>query len=381
MKKPYFLTIFAVFLMVFALNSGAVIVIKVKNKQALIDLQGLKTKPGAYFSVIDVYGQKQGVVKLKKVAHTKAIGHLEHGTMASDWSLKPISTKTALSIKNKAKQESLRQARIQREKIKRRLAYKKAKRRQKMLAQRKRELRRKIASYEEQDILIDLEPENNNSPSQEILSYDSSYDFNSDRSSNITRFNNSASQPATSPQKSVMNLSRLRMGIAPLAEYGLVRMTPEKKTPPYWMKGMGYGGLFFVDFFVNNFLKAEGSIGGKLFSVKADAKDCGDNDCLLDMIYILGGLNLKLNLLKFSQHNLFLVGGGTLMWPFCRENTVLEENACSPPQGTMGGGLELDFNFGKLSIPVTLRGDVMLPFTKTVKMFIPGARLGIAYNF
>ena len=105
-------------------SSQAAMILKTKNKQALIHLEGLKTKRGSYFEAVDLYGNKKGLLQIKKVGKKKAIGILSLGRIGKRWSLEPVSKKRAVA-KIKQKRRATKMALIQKEKIKKKISSKK----------------------------------------------------------------------------------------------------------------------------------------------------------------------------------------------------------------------------------------------------------------
>ena len=383
MNTIRFLSFFMFFTFIlFAPNSESAIVLKTKNKQALIHLQGLKTKKGAYFSVVDSYGQKQGIVKIKRVAHTKAIGSLEYGTMAKNWSLEPMSKKRVMAVQQKAKRKAMRQARIQREKIKRKLAAQKRLMKKKKLAQKKRAIRRKLAFYDGEEYKIDDVPEDTNSQSDEILSYGSYNVEDLGLSEESVSESHGGKINIMGEDHGPKSIRRFIVGLSPRLEYNLMRVSPPRNQPAYLMQGIGYGLFFVSDFSLNNFIRTEGSLGAKRFAISAEEEKCGkQGGCFLSVYYLSAGLNLKLNLMEFAQHKLWLAGGGNFMLPLAYSNNILSKRSFSPVHGTLGGGFGLDFTFGNWVVPVSVRGDFYMPTTKTTMTGIGGFHLGVAYKF
>ena len=397
-------TLFCFIFVFFVSNSEAVIVLKTKNKQALIHLEGLKTKRGAYFETVDLYGKRRGIVQIKRVARTKAIGVLQYGRMAKRWSLEPTSRKRAVAIQKNTKRRSVRIARIQKEKIKRKLgklAQKNPRRlKNKRLVHKKTASRRGIASYEKRqgeyitddfskdskgEYIINDFPKDSN-PSQEVLSYDSDYSSarsfsGSPEGTDQARYLN----PQADYADELIDLKspkQLSLGLAPRIEYNVMKIIPPRNQPEYLMSGFGYGLFAFADFPLNHFIGAGVSLGGKYFSVSAEEQKCGKKGgCSLSIYYFSAGLSLKLNLIEFYNHKFWLAGEGVLMLPLLPSNNILEEESFSPFHGTLGGNLGIDFTLGNFVIPVSIGGAVYLPTTKTTLTGSAGFQLGLAYKF
>lgn len=427
---------FVVFLMSFGLllsvpGAEAVIVLKTKNKHALIHLEGLKTKKGAYFSITDLQGRKKGIVRIKRVARTKAIGVVKYGSIAKEWSLEPMSREKAVAIREKAQDRVDRIARLQKEKIKRKLVQQKwlekkklrqrrlaqerkqqkkrlaekrlfqkllaqerkrqkkqlAEKRlaqrqlaqQKKLAKKKKALRRKLASYQEEELVIDL-PENNFPQSEEVLSYAENLD-SADKAQDSAN-GDKEGETYEMTDLPIENPKQFVVGFSPLVEYNLMKITPPRNQPGYLMSGLGFGGSVLFDFSLNRFIGAEALLGYKRFAVSAGEEKCGEKGGCASLIHYLSLSGyLKLNLAEFSGHKFWLAGGGSLMQPLAYSNNILTKGSFSPIHGTLGGGLGVDFDWGDFVIPVSLRGAVYMPPTKTTLTATVGAQIGFAYKF
>ena len=357
-------------------NSEALVVLKTKGRQVLIHLEGLKTKKGAYFTVVDLYGKNRGIVKIKRVAHTKAIGVLKGGYVTKRWSLEPISRSKAVAIQRKAKKREVRRlARIQKEKIKRKQAHKRRMKR-KRLAQRKRVSGRGLASYDEERVknlsedsseqyIMNDFSENSQGQSPEVLSYSSDK-----RNSSQVGIGDQDDylDPDEVGGDSVEIISQedskpFIFGLAPRIEYNLMNVTPPRRRTGFLMHGLGYGLFAFSDFSLNNFIKAEGHLGVKRFSASADAGACGlRNGCAVSIYYLSSGLYVKLSVMDFSGHSFWLSGGGVLLLPLAYSNNILERISFSPFHGAVGGGVGFDFSFGESwVVPVSLKGHIYMP--------------------
>jgi len=85
--------------------------------------------------------------------------------------------------------------------------------------------------------------------------------------------------------------------------------------------------------------------------------------------------------MQFDNHKLWLAGGGVLMQPLAKSNNILKPESFSPFHGTLGLGAGVDFALGKLIVPVSVRGDLYMPPTRTVTMGAVGLQFGLAYKF
>ncbi len=373
-------------LVVFAPNGRAVVVLKVKNKQALIHLEGLKTKRGAYFEVVDLYGKKRGLVQIKKTARTKAIGVLKQGSMVKMWSLEPISAKKAIAMQKRAKR-AVKIARIQKEKIRRRLAGGKSLRRQaqRKIAQRKRLQRgragkRRPASYGGEEYILSDLPETSDQ-SDEVLGYDS-FETAQDESLFPEEGENSQDGGAFSEAEDSETAQKFILGLTPHLEYNFMKVVPDDKDKAeYFMRGLGYGGFLFIDAPLNRFLRAKGSLGYTKFEVSAPAGKCGKREgCSVLAHYLSAGLNLKLKFFDFNSHNFWLALGGRLLQPLAYSNNVLTQESFSPFHGNVGLELGADWNMGRFAIPISLRGNLYMPPTKTIIAGTVELNVGLGYK-
>lgn len=389
------------------------VVLKKKGKQVLIHLKGLQTKRGAYLQIIDPYDEHRGIVQIKRVANKKAIGILRYGVLAKKWSLKPISKRKAILLQKKAKRKRARIARIQREKIKRKLAYKKHLKRKRALkrklAERRKAAQRKLATYEEpEDYIISDFPKESAEQSEEVLSYNtqSPEEKNFSHSNNHQEYNENPYKNSQYNNQQHNNrlaegqhfypverdrftknfqpthFRRFSLGIAPRLEYSFMKINPLEGETSYTMSGLGYGIFISTGFALNRYISAEGILGGKKSSFSAKEEECGKpRGCSIDIYYLSAGLNLKVNLLEFFEHKLWVSGEGILMQPLAYSNNILTDESFSPIHGTVGGALGLDLTWGNVVTPISIRGGVYMPTTETTITGNIGLQMGIAYRF
>ncbi len=65
------------------------IILKVKGRKALVDLEGVQSEKGDKFDALNLYGKPLGVLQIKKVKKGKAIAVLIKGKMGVNWILEP----------------------------------------------------------------------------------------------------------------------------------------------------------------------------------------------------------------------------------------------------------------------------------------------------
>ena len=417
---------FFLFTFVFSItNANAVIVLKTKNKKALVLLEGLKTQKGAYFDIFDLEGDKKGLAQMDRVAQTKAIVSLKAGSIAKNWILEPVSKELALyELKKEQKRKAL-SARIHSQQIKRKVAFKKKQldkarkrrlalkrqlerekrrkiakirllNRKKHLARKKQQIQRKIASFSlEENVLEGLEDLGDMEQSSEVLSYEAPTENQaiSGKKQQPTEdlSYQMPSEAMQADQKEQVffepeprdNSSIFKLGILPRMEFDFMKVSPISSSS-YVMSGIGFGAFFSTNFSLNSFLDLGSNIGAKRFAVSAGEEECGQVDgCSLLIYYASASLNLKLNLIQFFGHKIWLKGEGTLLQPLMYSNKVpyLTKESFSPFHGSLGGGLGLELNFGNLSLPISLDANLYMPPTQTTFTGNAGLQFGLYYKF
>ncbi|MCY4320789.1 MAG: hypothetical protein OXC37_00060, partial [Bdellovibrionaceae bacterium] len=380
-------------------------------------LQGVKTKKGAYFDIFNLEKKKKGIAQIDRVGDRKAIVNLKTGSISKRWMLQPVSKELALYEIEKSQKRKALMTRIHKEQIKRKIAFKKkqldrekkkrvalknklkrerqiklARRRaliqKNLLAKKKREIKRKLASYSlDENILEDLGEEIEQS--SEVLSYNlPSSDKENDPSLIKDNMEPSEENRETNVGIELVEIkedktSRFKLGLIPFVTYDFMRISPLSQSN-YSMSGLGFGTMFSTDFVLNRFVSAGASIGGKRFFASAREDECGQTrGCSLLIYYASAGLHLKLNLIEFYGHKLWLKGEGTLLQPISYSNEVpnLTKESFSPFHGTLGGGLGLDLNFKQFTLPFVVDFNIHMPPTQTILTGSFGAQFGLFYNF
>ena len=75
----------------FSFQVHSAIILKVKGRKALVDLEGVKVERGDKFDALNLYGKPLGVLEIKKVKRGKAIAVLLKGKMGVSWILEPAA--------------------------------------------------------------------------------------------------------------------------------------------------------------------------------------------------------------------------------------------------------------------------------------------------
>ena len=397
-------------LIIWSGSSYSASIIKVKDKKALIHLHGVKTQKGAFFKVYNLNNKKTGLLKIDRVAQTKAIGTLKTGSMSRKWNLEPVSKRTALVEIRKVIKRKQELALIQKEKMKRRIAQKRAiekkrrlakqkaleRRRQllerRRLAAKKKSLRRKVASFSlEEDVLEGLNIEDGMEQSEEVLSYSNpSYNEVEDNSSfQDNSFRENTDYPEMEVKKVKKNkkqASYFELGLNLNPQFNYMKITPQNKAPSYTMKGLGGAVYMHSLFSYNSFLDIGAMAGYRYFSVSTPEGTCPqDEGCSLLAHYFSVKGHFKFNVLHFNQHKLWFLTEGSLMLPIAYRNRVpnLKKSAFESMSlhGSIGAGLGFDFKVGGWVIPISLNGSLHMPPSQTTLLLTGGLQTGFRYRF
>ena len=92
----YFLSI--ILLIFFSFPSHSAIILKIKGRKALVDLEGVKAEKGDKFDALNLYGKALGVLEIKKVKRGKAIAVLLKGKMGVNWFLEHAAQGTGADL-------------------------------------------------------------------------------------------------------------------------------------------------------------------------------------------------------------------------------------------------------------------------------------------
>ena len=80
-----------IFILSFSSALEAAVILKVKGKKALVDLEGVEAELGDRFEAINLYGKAMGVLEIKKIKRGKAVAILVKGKMGASWILEPAA--------------------------------------------------------------------------------------------------------------------------------------------------------------------------------------------------------------------------------------------------------------------------------------------------
>ncbi|MDE0120010.1 MAG: hypothetical protein OXM55_08405 [Bdellovibrionales bacterium] len=92
-----FIFIFFLFLF-FSSPAYSAVILKIKGRKALIDLEGVQAGKGDRFDALNLYGKALGLLEIKQVKKGKAVAVLLKGKMGINWILEPTSQSTSSSF-------------------------------------------------------------------------------------------------------------------------------------------------------------------------------------------------------------------------------------------------------------------------------------------
>ncbi len=369
-KIIFFAALSASAFLLAAPSARGAVVLKTQGSKALIHLEGMRVSRGSYFEVLDMYGERKGIVRVKRAGKKKAIVSLKSGRAVKGWSLEPVSKKQAKAqikkgsgkLKKISRQARLRklakkrrQARLEKQKLRKKARERKRRRlarRQAAEARAYRKLASVDAGREEEEYIISDEKWRG-SPADEVPGPD-------DQS--LESEGGGSSFPFAA-------------GLQPVGGFDM--MSVKKGERKMSLSGLGYGGRFFFSVPVNDFLTVEPQLGYRKFSVSA--KECEERGgCSLSIDYASAGVDLKL----YLTGDFWAGARGILMYPLAYENKgVLKEESFEGLHGALGLSLGYDITKGNMLIPVSFYGGLFMPQSKTVGFYTTGFSAGIGYQF
>ena len=184
-----------------------------------------------------------------------------------------------------------------------------------------------------------------------------SYDSNTVDEADSAPVNEIYSAPVDEKQRNYDEdshiFSRTLLGFATRFEYNFMKLNPPGNSPQYLMHGPGYGGFVYADFSLNNFIRTEGSLGFKRFSISTEGNNCGSREeCSLKINYAVASGNLKLNMIKFDEHQIWGAFEGALIYPVTKSNkTPIKEKSFAGFHGNPWRGFGYRFYFRKSCYP------------------------------
>ena len=89
---------FLIFFLFFSSPAYSAVILKIKGRKALIDLEGVQAEKGDKFDALNLYGKALGLLKIKQVKKGKAVALLLKGKMGVNWILEPSSQAASSSF-------------------------------------------------------------------------------------------------------------------------------------------------------------------------------------------------------------------------------------------------------------------------------------------
>ena len=373
------------------LSEGAVI-LKKRNKQALLHLEGLETRIGTYFEVLDFKGKPRGILQIRRLSKNgrKAIGVLKSGQMAKSWALEPMSRWAALKQIKKSETRR-RQALLKKRRSVRKLAA--AGRRNYRRPPPKRKTKRRADRQPSRRYPANMNEDIQEESAQGSLR-DEQYvidDISSSPPPAEDYYNPSflKEQPEDD-----MNLSG-GFSLMPTGNF----MKLKYEDIHLSLSGMGFSGQGFLEGDINDSVRWNVHTGYRRFSVFGEEDLCDGGECFLRINYIIGGAGLKYILKEKRMFKLWVGIQGGLMFLLDYENDVnisfdesdgedsdnvtITDDSFGMLHGALGLSLGADILFKKnLFFPLALEGYLSptLP-TATVTAGTVGFRLGVGWKF
>ena len=368
----FFFTFFLLAASLSAPLAESAVIVQTKGKKALISLKGKKTRKGAYFQVINMYGDPKGLVQITRTGRSKAIGVLKLGKIKKSWHLEPRSKRWAKKAQRTAW-------------LKKRKGYRK------MLAakRKKQRLNRRLANIEQQmEYSADIddnsfEEDNNYLPEDDSSSYTGNNRESNQKNERPSEENKWEKLPYKHnnndrSSRNLLSTAKFTLGI--MGAGGLNTMTLKPTRNNTQLSGFGWEALGFAEMDFQNGFAFSGLLGYKNFRIaNQKSLECGSrNPCLLKIQYVKIGGDLKY---IFSRNKSFdLWGGisGSFLWPIAEpiNNAGLTKNSFGL-HGTLGPVLGVNLKTQNLIIPISFRASFFNPPTDTTFAWALFLRAGI----
>ena len=364
---------------------GAVI-LKKKNRQALLHLEGLRTEPGAYFEVVDWEGKTRGLMQIKRLSKNKkkAIGVLKTGKMARNWALEPVNGWVAT---RKLKRSKERQALLKRRRSVRKLARVREDRRRDPVRRVRRKRRRSLPSRYLATANEGIQEEANRTKETQDKQYvidDYSAPPPRDDYYNPDFLKKASSDDDSGPDMDLV----IGATFAPAWNF----MQLQYREIGLFPTGMGFDGQAFVEGTLADSIRWNVHGGYRKFSVSIQDSLCDKDKCFLDINYILGGAGLKFDFIEKKSFKLWGGLWGDMMFLLGYDNEInisldeednvtITNDSFGMLHGALGFSLGADIKIKKnLVVPLSLEGHLIMPPTATVTAGAVGFRLGIAWK-
>ena len=362
------------------LSSEGAVILKTTDRQALLHLEGLRTHPGAYFEVMDLYGNSRGLLQIRKLSKNKrrAIGILKSGRMAKRWALEPMSRRIA--IRYMSRQSSRRQALLKKRRSLRRPA---SSGRVRQKPPRRKERRPARYEYEQSDEYAINDEDY----------FSESSDYGSESSGgNDQHFTNGDSSPrrnyygddSYSTPRFSKNLAKSRdliVGVSGSAGLGFMKL--KDRDLAVSASGLGWGGQLFLDGSVNDLFRFNGRVGYQQFNVGSeDPCDVEEiAECFLNVRYFVGGVGLKVILKENGKMRIWGGAQGHVLFPWSYVNEINLTPDSFGLHGNMGISMGFDIKLNQsVVLPLSFETHLVMPPTKTVTMGSAGIHVGVGWS-
>ena len=375
------------FLLLFSgFSAQGAVILKKKNRQALLHLEGLRTEPGAYFEVVDWDGKTRGLVQIKRLSKNKkkAIGVLKTGKMARNWALEPVNRWVAA---RKLKSSEERQALLKRRRSVRKLASVREDRRRDPVKRVRRKKRRSVPSRYLAAVNEDIQEEANYEKETQKEQY--VIDNYSAPPPQDDYYNPDFLKKTSSDDDSSTDMD-LVIGATFAPAWNFMQL--QYRDIGLFPTGMGFDGQAFVEGTLTDSIRWNVHGGYRKLSVSVQDSLCDRDECFLDIDYLLGGAGLKFDLVEKKSFKLWGGLWGDMMFLLGYDNEVsisideednvrITKDSFGMLHGALGFSLGADIKIKKnLVVPLALEGHLIIPPTATVTAGAVGLRLGIAWK-
>ncbi len=283
MKKAMLVILASSFL--FSSFSHSAVILKLKGKKALIDLEGAEAEVEDKFDAINLYGKVLGILRIQKVKGGRAIGILLKGRMGLNWILEPSGS-------SETQQES--------------------------------------------------------SVTEEYIS-----------------------ENASTTRSVTTNPYYNGIGFLGGPHFNLLRLSESKSIS-------GWGGKIsgFLDFFFTNYLAVRLDLGYQILIANGTSCGQGITNCHLRIHYPSLDLSLRWVLLQNKTLNLWIGGGGAMMWPIAdkKYDLGLDEKSFKSFHGSLKLSYGTDIRLRQIYIPIQMEFAIVNPILVSLYSLKQGSK-------
>lgn len=361
------------------LSSQGAVILKKRNQQALLHLEGLRTSPGAYFEVMDWKGNSRGLIQIKRLSKNKkkAIGVLKSGQMAANWALEPVSRRTAF---RKLRKSGEKQALLKKRRSVRKLASARGSRKRTSAKRKGRRSSRYLASVDE-DIQEEADHTDSTQNEQYVIDDQSSSPPEDYYNSDFLR---------ESPEDDSHNMN-LIIGLSSAVSGNFMKL--RYKDISLLPTGLGFNGQLFLEGAANDSIRWNVYGGYRKFSVSSQDSLCRRRGCFLGISYLTGGAGLKFIVKENKTFKLWGGIQGHILYLLDYDNDIeissdelddvtITRDSFGMLHGDLGLSFGADIRLGQdFVIPLALESHLIIPPTATVITGDIGLRVGVGWKF